>query len=161
MNYTAIYESPDMGYISRLSGRYMWIRITPFTLDECPLFFSTLGSDLIPCPLFLWFLQYFQAWYNQFCSTTNDFNTVRCAYFTYLNCFYIRFMALYLDRLMNYFCRIGNNRSSLVMLGLNSSGYSWNGLRISSRYLDIACGYSYCRHWLSLVWLNTLSLTKA
>ena len=33
------------------------------------------------------------------------------------------------------------------------------GLRISSRYLDLACGYSYCRHWLSLVWLNTLSLT--
>ena len=29
------------------------------------------------------------------------------------------------------------------MLGLNSSGYSWNGLRISSRYLDLACGYSY------------------
>ena len=47
------------------------------------------------------------------------------------------------------------------VLGLNSIGYSWNGPRISSRYLDIACGCSYCRHWLSLVWLNTLSLTKA
>ena len=23
------------------------------------------------------------------------------------------------------------------------------------------CGYSYCRHWLSLVWLNTWNLTKA
>ena len=46
------------------------------------------------------------------------------------------------------------------MLGSNCSGYSWNGLRISSRYLDLACSYSYCRHWLSLVWLNTLSLTK-
>ena len=23
------------------------------------------------------------------------------------------------------------------MLGLNSSGYSWNGLRISSRYMDL------------------------
>ena len=44
---------------------------------------------------------------------------------------------------------------SVSMLGLigstaasKLSSYSWNGLRISSRYLDLACSYSYCCLWV-------------
>ena len=62
------------------------------------------------------------------------------------------------SKVIEWYITIGSHWS---VLGLNSSGNSWNGLRISSRYLDLACGYSYCRHWLCLVWLNTLSLKKA
>ena len=42
----------------------------------------------------------------------------------------------------------------------NSRGYSWNGLRISGRFLYLACGYSYCWPWQSLLWLNIYSLTR-
>ena len=71
------------------------------------------------------------------------------------------------SKVIEWYITIGSHWS-LKMLGLitstaasNSSDYSWNSLRISRQYLDLACSYSYCRPWLSLVWLNTCSLTKA
>ena len=46
---------------------------------------------------------------------------------------------------------------SAIVCILNDILYVYTCTMLWTAY---AYGYSYCRHWLSLVWLNTLSLTK-